>query len=119
MTLVLIGVIVMLFSGCTKEPVELTAANGDKVSQVIATAVTQNGHEYVPNEMLVRFKPGTSESARLIALSKVNGSVAENKSEMLSKIQNDPYAIGFCKVNDILDLNGQVFIDDVKLLPID
>ena len=35
------------------------------------------GLNYVPNEVLVKFKPGTSASARALALSKINGNVAE------------------------------------------
>lgn len=77
MTFVLTGLIVILFSGCSKEPDELSTLTGDKVSTEVAAAVSQAGQQYVPNELLVKFKAGTSPSARIAALGRVNGSVAE------------------------------------------
>lgn len=35
------------------------------------------GQEFVPNELLVKFKPGLSENARNNALSRITGSVSE------------------------------------------
>ena len=77
MTFVLTGLIVILFSGCSKEPDELNTLTGDKVSTEVATSVSQAGQQYVPNELLVKFKAGTSPSARIAALGRVSGSVAE------------------------------------------
>jgi subtilisin family serine protease len=77
MTIVLTGLIVILFSGCSKEPDEMNNLIGNKVSPEVAAAVSQTGQQYVPNEILVKFKAGTSSSARITALSRVNGSTAE------------------------------------------
>jgi glycine cleavage system H lipoate-binding protein/ABC-type phosphate transport system substrate-binding protein len=39
--------------------------------------------------------------------------------EMLEKIKNDPYAIGFCKVKNIIAPNGQDLEQNIQFLPID
>src|SRR5450759_772489 len=77
MAFVLTGLIVILFSGCSKKPDEMNNLIGNKVSPEVAAAVSQSGQQYVPNEILVKFKAGTSPSARITALSRVNGSTAE------------------------------------------
>ncbi len=47
----------------------------------------------------------------------------QNKSlelkEFISAVQNDPFAIGFCKLTQISDSQGNGFISGVKLVPID
>ena len=49
----------------------------------------------------------------------IHGNMLENKQEMISAIQNDPYAVGFLKITDIIDLNDQIIVDNIQLLPID
>jgi len=49
----------------------------------------------------------------------IHGNMLENKQEMISAIQNDPYAVGFCKITDIIDLTDQNIVDNIQLLPID
>ncbi len=39
--------------------------------------------------------------------------------EMISAVQNDPDAIGFCKLVDIVDVHKQCFGENIQLLPID
>jgi len=68
----------LLLSACNSDPVGLT----DEPSVVVNSAadvpqLLNPGPQSVPNEMLVRFKPGTSAAARGRALGRVNGSVAE------------------------------------------
>jgi len=77
MTFVLTGLIVILFSGCSKEPTELNSLTGNKVSAEVNSVAFQAGQQCVPNEILVKFKVGTSPSARIAALSRVNGSAVE------------------------------------------
>lgn len=50
---------------------------------------------------------------------KINGIKSEHGSEMILKIQGDPYAIGFCKITNILDATNQGIVENIKLLPID
>jgi glycine cleavage system H lipoate-binding protein/ABC-type phosphate transport system substrate-binding protein len=52
-------------------------------------------------------------------LKKINGKEVENEKEMISMIQKDPYAFGFCKMVNILDFNTQSMAENIKLLPID
>jgi glycine cleavage system H lipoate-binding protein/ABC-type phosphate transport system substrate-binding protein len=47
------------------------------------------------------------------------GSEVESKQEMISAIQKDPYAIGFCKIADILDFKTQAIAENLNILPID
>ncbi len=51
--------------------------------------------------------------------SAIDGKILKNRQDLISAIQNDPYAIGFCKLTDIIDLENQNFIENIKLLPID
>ena len=50
---------------------------------------------------------------------KANGIEVKNGEEMVAAVQKDPYAIGFCKMINILDLKNQSIIENIKLLPID
>jgi len=43
----------------------------------------------------------------------------EDRDKLISSIQNDPYAIGFCRMTDILQPNTVNFEDNIQLLPID
>jgi len=68
----------LLLSACNSDPVGLT----DEPSVVVNSAadvpqLLNPGPQSVPNEMLVRFKPGTSAAARSRALGRVNGQAAE------------------------------------------
>jgi len=43
----------------------------------------------------------------------------ETSSALLSKVENDPYALGFCRLNDILAPGGKSFAGNISILPID
>ena len=49
----------------------------------------------------------------------IKGINLENMKTLISTIQNDPLAIGFCKITDIINNKDQSFISNIKLLPID
>ena len=49
----------------------------------------------------------------------VNGIKAESAQEMISAIKKDPYAIGFCKMINILDPENQDLVENIRLVPID
>jgi len=40
-------------------------------------------------------------------------------SELVSAVQKDPYAIGFCRLSDILDSKTQQIAENISLIPID
>jgi glycine cleavage system H lipoate-binding protein/ABC-type phosphate transport system substrate-binding protein len=48
-----------------------------------------------------------------------NGILVKNAKDMISVIQNDPGAMGFCRLSDILDSKNRQIIEKIKLLPID
>jgi hypothetical protein len=57
MTLLLTSLIVIFIQGCSKVPDELNLLPGGNVIKE-AAAVSQTGLQYVPNEVLVKFKAG-------------------------------------------------------------
>ena len=52
-------------------------------------------------------------------INNITSGKAETGVEMLLAIQNDPFAIGFCKMTDIIDAKNQSIVENVSLLPID
>ncbi len=50
---------------------------------------------------------------------RIDGIEAGTGEEMISAIQKDPYAIGFCKMVNIMDFNNQSIAENIRLLPID
>jgi len=50
---------------------------------------------------------------------RIEGINVKNAKEMVSAIQKDPYAIGFCKMVDVVDVSKQSIVENIKLLPID
>jgi glycine cleavage system H lipoate-binding protein/ABC-type phosphate transport system substrate-binding protein len=48
-----------------------------------------------------------------------NGIVTGNRDQVISGIQNDPYAIGFCKLVDIQGTENQSLAENIRLLPVD
>jgi phosphate transport system substrate-binding protein len=42
-----------------------------------------------------------------------------NTAEVVSAIQKDPYAIGFCRLISIIDPENQGMVENIRLLPID
>jgi hypothetical protein len=67
---------ILMVSSCTKVMDTPDAAVSAPDRNEMAVAV-QGGHQYVANEIIVKFKEGTPESARQNALGRVNGSVKE------------------------------------------
>jgi glycine cleavage system H lipoate-binding protein/ABC-type phosphate transport system substrate-binding protein len=50
---------------------------------------------------------------------RLTGIEVKSPEEMISAIQKDPDALGFCKMINMLDLKNQDIIENIKLLPID
>ena len=42
-----------------------------------------------------------------------------NKSEFIAAVQQDPYALGFCRLTDIVDVQKQSIVSNVQIIPID
>lgn len=65
-------------SSCQKNP-EISSLPSDAITDMNSgiAPLQARGQEFVPNELLVKFKPGLSENARNNALSRITGSVSE------------------------------------------
>lgn len=50
---------------------------------------------------------------------KITGVNSESDENLISAIQNDKYAIGFCKMVNVLDFKDQALVENISLLPID
>jgi subtilisin family serine protease len=64
-----------VLAGCEKEP--LLESGPLAVSQEDKATAVARGLEFMPNEVLVKFKPGVAQGAKAAALARVNGSVKE------------------------------------------
>ena len=49
----------------------------------------------------------------------VGGQKVNSSLEVISAIQNDPYAVGFCKLVDVLQSGTNAFADQISILPVD
>ena len=49
----------------------------------------------------------------------INGFKVANAAEMVSAVQKNQFAMGFCKITDIQDATSQNLVENIKLLPID
>ena len=50
---------------------------------------------------------------------KIDGITVISDQEMITAIQKDTYALGFCKLISIIDPNNQGFVENIRLVPID
>jgi subtilisin family serine protease len=63
-----------LLISCSKE-IDTSSVTAEPLSN--EAAVNKNDQEFVPNELLVKFKPGTSQASKDKALLRISGKVAE------------------------------------------
>jgi len=96
-TFVLTGLIIAIFSGCSKEINEMYTNEVDNTTPAIVASVPQEGFRFVPNEILVKFKAGTSSAVRSTALTRVKGSVAEKILTRAMKHSGDIEGISLVK----------------------
>jgi glycine cleavage system H lipoate-binding protein/ABC-type phosphate transport system substrate-binding protein len=47
------------------------------------------------------------------------GTGVGNSDELIAAIRKDPYAIGFCRLANILDADNQAFTANIRLIPVD
>jgi glycine cleavage system H lipoate-binding protein/ABC-type phosphate transport system substrate-binding protein len=78
----------------------------------------QNGpvHFYITDDESVL--NGLSEFLKT-DITKSKGIKIENTREMISSLQKDPYAIGFCKMINVVDSSNQKLTENLSLLTID
>lgn len=70
---------------------------------------------------LTNDKEVASDMARFLRNDQIRftGKEFSNVDEMISAIQKDPYALGFCKLTAILDPQNQEIAKNIRLMPID
>jgi len=69
--------IILAFSGCSKDLEGPDAFTADNLTNEFAVIVSEDGHKFVANEILVKFKEGVPEETRTLILGSVNGKAAE------------------------------------------
>ncbi len=73
--------VAFMVTGCMTQPDPIESPTANRSS------AREGVQDVVPNEFLVKFKPGTSETGREIALSRVNGVVSERiLTKMMEKV---------------------------------
>jgi glycine cleavage system H lipoate-binding protein/ABC-type phosphate transport system substrate-binding protein len=81
----------------------------------------KNDQQKPVNIYMVNDESLRTELAQFLKTDPANIHAIEVKdgNEMVSSIQKDPYAIGFCKMINILDFKNQTIVENIRLLPID
>ncbi|MEJ7674173.1 MAG: hypothetical protein WKF59_16135 [Chitinophagaceae bacterium] len=85
-----------LLNGCKKNTEEVTA---DEDLFVTKDAVRSISGQFVPNELLVKFKSGTSEKSRTQTLSFINGEISEHIVTSAMKSTGDKGGVYLVKTN--------------------
>ena len=73
-------------------------------------------HYYMTEEASVNTKV-----ARFLKLqpATIKGMTVSNSAALVAAIQKDPYALGFCRLADVIDLSTQQLVKGIRLMPID
>ncbi len=84
-------------------------------------SLIENGENAPLNYYLIANESVKSDVANFMNVNQINvkGIEVNIGKELVTAVQNDPYAIGFCKLTDIINSGNQDFVDNIKLLPID
>jgi len=83
--------------------------------------IVKNGQNKAINVYLIKDESIKSALAEFLNTDPVNihGIEVPDSKEMVSAIQKDPFAIGFCKMINVLDFKNQSIVENIRLLPID
>jgi glycine cleavage system H lipoate-binding protein/ABC-type phosphate transport system substrate-binding protein len=110
------------------EEIDLHGISPDVLSSFLKNNGSRNWGDLLKNGKNVRadyFCIGDATTIKSLAgflkteESKIGGKDPGNVSEVISAIQKDPYAIGFCKLINVLDFENQRMVENIRLLPID
>jgi glycine cleavage system H lipoate-binding protein/ABC-type phosphate transport system substrate-binding protein len=83
---------------------------------LLKTAKNENVNLYILDDDAVK---NSLANFTNLSQKQIDGIKTESGSEIITKIQNDPYAIGFCKIRNIIADNGQDLVQNIQFLPID
>lgn len=107
----------LLWASCSKSPLEDTTINNNETLAVNSAekGLSLNNSDFVPNELLVKFKAGVSSSAKEKSLLKISGKV---KEKILTKaMQRNGDNDGFVLVNTplaVLEAKGIITGDEIE-----
>lgn len=108
----------LLKQGISQEMFAQIFNNPDKQNWGTLVAEGQNTavHIYMVNDETVMAGVAKFLQASQVPIA---GIIVGNKNEVISAVQNDPYAIGFSNVVDIMGTDNQGFAGNIRLLPVD
>jgi glycine cleavage system H lipoate-binding protein/ABC-type phosphate transport system substrate-binding protein len=110
------------------EEIQIQGVSSDELALIFSDPSKLNWGTLIGNSQnlpvklyLLNDKPVKSDVAKFLGSEQatLNGIVVENGLEMVSQIQKDPLAIGFCKLADIIDHKNQQIVENIRILPID
>jgi len=84
-------------------------------------SLVENAENVPLNYYVISGESVKSGIARFLGVEQVavQGTEVENGAGMVSAIRKDPYAIGFCRLTDILDPANNQVVENIRLVPID
>lgn len=100
----------------------------DRISRMLSNTVNYNwadllGEEYDhPLHLYILEDAAMEETLRgFLGAGTLNlkGKRFGDAGEMIRVMQDDPYALGFCHLNDIIDHDNYAFISGIEIMPID
>jgi len=100
----------------------------EKLAELLTNPEIQNWKLLVSNDQnspihlyIIDNKAVVSSLSNFTKMNSVTtcATIVATVEELLSTIQKDNYAIGFCKLTDVRDANTKNFLANIKLLPID
>lgn len=108
----------LMLQGISQEKFTQMFNNQDKQNWGTLLADGKNAaiHIYVSNDESV--KAGISGFLQFNQIPKA-GIILGTNDEVVSAIQKDPYAIGFCKAINVIVPDNKGFVENIKILPID
>ncbi len=107
---------------------EKQGVSAEKMASVFSRPESQNWGTLLDNQNAQKLTlfvlPDESVQRDVARFLQVNQNVLakieiKTADEIISAIQNDPLALGFCKLNTILSEDQQEIVSDLKILPID
>ncbi len=108
----------ILQKGVTEQQFAQLFTSGDKQNWGALLANGQNSsvHIYMLNDEAIKAAVAKFIQADQLL---VTGVVLGTKEEVVSAVQHDPLAIGFCNIADIIVPGDQNLVENLRLLPID
>jgi glycine cleavage system H lipoate-binding protein/ABC-type phosphate transport system substrate-binding protein len=108
--------------------IEKKGLSAEKLADILKSQNKTNWGTLLGNdqETQVHFYIGEEETTQLaimdflkVSSTAIGGLETKKGKDMISTVQKDTYAIGFCKIGNIFDSNRQGFAEGIKLIPID